>query len=144
FFGTPGLFCYDVQGNLIWKHNFGIFTSERGWGTAASPFLFEDLVIQNCDNDGPQALPPGHKPEEAAPMALVALDKKTGEVRWQVERNQGRGFSTPVLVRTAAGRVDLVLNGPYGVWAYNPRTGQEAWHCERHKGEENALFGEPT
>src|SRR5437667_9683158 len=100
FFGTPGLVCYDVQGNLIWKHNFGIFTSERGWGTAASPFLFEDLVIQNCDNDGPQALPPGHKPEEAAPMALVALDKKTGEVRWQAERNQGRGFSTPILLTT--------------------------------------------
>jgi outer membrane protein assembly factor BamB len=147
FFGTPGLFCYDFQGNLVWKHDFGIFTSERGWGTAASPFLFEDLVIQNCDNDGPQALPPGHKPEEAAPMALVALDKKTGEVRWQAERNQGRGFSTPVLLTTAEGRLDLVLNGPRGVWAYEPRSGKELWHCDRKAAGDwennSARFGEP-
>src|SRR5262245_37222991 len=51
FFGTPGLFCYDFDGKLIWKHPFGIFTSQAGWGTAASPFLHEGLVIQNCDND---------------------------------------------------------------------------------------------
>jgi len=147
FFGTPGLFCYDLQGNLVWKHDFGIFTSERGWGTAASPFLFEDLVIQNCDNDGPQALPPGHKPEEAASESLVALDKKTGEVRWQAERNQGRGFSTPVLLTTTQGRLDLMLNGPRGVWAYDPRSGKELWHCDRKVPGEwensSARFGEP-
>src|SRR5207253_1565455 len=73
FFGTPGLFCYDLDGKEVWKHNFGIFRSDQGWGTAASPFLFEDLVIQNCDNDGGPT---------AAPQALVALDKKTGKVRW--------------------------------------------------------------
>jgi outer membrane protein assembly factor BamB len=143
FFGTPGLFCYDYTGRLIWKHSFGTFTSQTGWGFAASPFLFEDLVIQNCDNDGPDGLPAGHDASEAAPMSLVALDKATGAVRWQVPRNQKKGYSTPLLVRTAEGRLDLLLNGPYGVWAYNPRTGEEIWHCERHKGDSNALFGEP-
>jgi outer membrane protein assembly factor BamB len=147
FFGTPGLFCYDFEGNLVWKRAFGIFTSERGWGTAASPFLFEDLVIQNCDNDGPAALPSGHKSEEAAPMALVALDKLTGQERWRADRNQGRGFSTPLLMTTAEGRLDLILNGPRGVWAYDPRTGKENWHCERKAAGEwdnnPARFGEP-
>jgi outer membrane protein assembly factor BamB len=143
FFGTPGLFCYDFEGNLIWKHNFGIFTNDKGWGTGASPFLFEDLVIQNCDNDGPAALPPGSKPADAAPMALVAFDKATGKVRWQAERNQGKGYSTPVLIPAPDGKLELVLNGPHGVWAYDPQTGKELWHCLRHKGEETALFGEP-
>src|SRR6202043_3125406 len=91
FFGTPGLFCYDLDGKLIWKHTFGIFTSAAGWGTAASPFLYDNLVIQDCDNDGPKALPPGHQPDEAAPQALVALDKKTGRVVWTTPRDQGRG-----------------------------------------------------
>jgi outer membrane protein assembly factor BamB len=142
-FGTPGLFCYDIEGKLIWKHTFGIFTSLEGWGTAASPFLHEDLVIQNCDNDGPQGLPPGHKPEEAAPQALVALDKKTGEIRWTTPRNQGRGFSTPRLIALEKGRVDLVLNGPLGVWGYDPKTGKELWHCNRTAPQEQARFGEP-
>ncbi|MFN4259342.1 MAG: PQQ-binding-like beta-propeller repeat protein [Gemmataceae bacterium] len=143
FFGTPGLFCYDFDGNLVWKHYFGICTTSNGWGSgAASPFLFEDLVIQNCDNDGPEGLPPGAKPEEAAPMAVVALDKLTGKVRWQTRRDQGKGWSTPLLVPMPSGRLDLVLNGPHGVWAYDPRTGQEIWHCERGKGDDKALFGE--
>lgn len=143
FFGTPGLFCYDVAGKFLWKHSFGVFTSELGWGTAASPFLFEDLVIQNCDNDGAAALPPGVKAADTAPMALVALDKVTGKVRWQTPRNQGRGFSTPRLVATPAGRTDLVLNGPNGVWGYDPRTGKEIWRCVRRGREESNKFGEP-
>ena len=143
FFGTPGLICYDLEGKLLWKHNFGVFTSEAGWGTAASPFLFEDLVIQNCDNDGAAGLPPGRKDEQAAPMDLVALDKKTGEVRWSTPRNQGRGFSTPRLVPVAAGRVDLVLNGPQGVWGYDPRSGKELWRCTRSAPGDQHRFGEP-
>jgi outer membrane protein assembly factor BamB len=143
FFGTPGLFCYDFDGKLIWKHSFGIFTADTGWGSAASPFLFEDLVIQNCDNDGPAGLPSGRPADEAAPMALVAVDKATGKVRWQTKRDQGKGWSTPLLIPMPDGRRDLVLNGPHGVWGYDPRTGQERWHCERHKGSEQALFGEP-
>ncbi|MBY0523646.1 MAG: PQQ-binding-like beta-propeller repeat protein [Gemmataceae bacterium] len=144
FFGTPGLFCYDMDGKLLWKQTFGIFTASTGWGTGASPFIFEDLVIMNCDNDGAAALPAGHKPEEAAPMSLIALDKKTGEVKWKTPRNQGKGWSTPLLIPMSKDRTDLVLNGPHGVWGYDPRTGKEIWHCVRHKGDEDALFGEPV
>ena len=143
FFGTPGLFCYSRDGKLLWKHSFGIFTTETGWGTAASPFLFEDLVIQNCDNDGSAALPRGHKATEAAPMALVALDKRTGKVRWLTPRDQGRGFSTPRLLAGPGGRSELLLNGPRGLWAYDPRSGKELWHCERFDPKESNKFGEP-
>jgi outer membrane protein assembly factor BamB len=143
FFGTPGLFCYDFEGKLLWKKNLGVFTAESGWGSAASPMVFEDLVIQNCDNSGAKALPKGIKPDEAAPMALIAFNKQSGQEVWRTPRNQGMGWSTPVLIPMPNGRVDLVLNGPYGVWAYDPRTGKEIWHCERHKGDGQALFGEP-
>jgi outer membrane protein assembly factor BamB len=143
FFGTAGLFCYDLGGRLLWKHGFGVFTSEAGWGTAASPFLFEDLVIQNCDNDGARALSAGRRPDEAAPAALVALDKATGAIRWATPRDQGRGFSTPRLVPVSSGRTDLVLNGPAGLWGYDPRTGKERWRCTRSDPNDQARFGEP-
>jgi outer membrane protein assembly factor BamB len=142
FFGTPGLFCYDFDGKLIWKHNFGVFTADTGWGSAASPIVVDDLVIQNCDNSGVKGLAKDRKPDEAAPMALIALDKKTGKEVWRTERNQGKGWSTPVLI-PAKDRSELVLNGPHGVWSYDPRSGKELWHCERHKGDDKALFGEP-
>jgi outer membrane protein assembly factor BamB len=143
FFGTPGLFCYEMDGRLAWKHSFGVFADGAGWGSAASPFLFGDTVIQNCDNDGPNFCPAGTKPEDVAPMALVALDKNTGSVHWSTTRDQGRGFSTPRLMALEGDRVDLLLNGPLGLWGYDPGTGAERWHCLRSAPEDQARFGEP-
>ena len=143
FFGTPGLFCYDFEGKQVWKQTFGVFTSLAGWGIGASPCLCDDLVIQNCDNDGAAGLGPKEKGLTAAPMALVALDKATGKERWRAERNMGRGFSTPIVVPGSGGRKELVLNGPRGVWAYDPKTGHELWHCERPRNNDQYLFGEP-
>jgi outer membrane protein assembly factor BamB len=104
--------------------------------------LFENLVIQNCDNDGAAGLK-GGDPKTAAPDSLVALNKETGGVEWSTPRDQGQGFSTPVLISTPAGRTDLVLNGPLGVWGYDPKTGKELWHCFRHPDDKNCKFGEP-
>lgn len=143
FFGTPGLFCFDLDGRPVWKHTFGVFADGAGWGTAASPFLFQNLVIQNCDNDGPKFRPAGTNPEEVAPAGLVALDKNTGEQRWFTPRDQGRGFSTPRLMAVRGGRVDLLLNGPLGLWGYDPKTGRERWHCDRVDRDELGRFGEP-
>jgi outer membrane protein assembly factor BamB len=143
FFGTPGLFCFDVDGKPKWHHKFGVLTSQTGWGVGASPMLFDDLVIQNCDNDYPDFVPPGTNPKDCAPASLVALNKTTGDVVWSTPRNQGKGWSTPVLIAAPGGRVDLVLNGPLGVWGYDPKTGKEMWHCDRYPGTEENKFGEP-
>lgn len=133
FFGSPGVFCYDVDGKQVWKKNFGTFLSKANWGTAASPILYGDTVIVNCDNDG----------KGSAPAALVALDKKTGDVKWSTPRNQGRGFGTPLLMKTAGGRLDLVLNGPDGLFGYDPKTGKELWRSVRSNPDDLHKFGEP-
>jgi outer membrane protein assembly factor BamB len=134
FFGTPGVFCYDADGTLVWKKKLGIFTSKAGWGHGASPYLYGDTVILNCDNDGGTG---------AAPAALLALDKKTGDEKWSTPRDQGRGYGTPRLMKTADGRTDLVLNGPQGVWGYDPKTGKERWRCRRSHPSDQHQFGEP-
>lgn len=134
FFGTPGVFCYDVDGKFVWKKELGAITSDAGWGTAASPYLYGDVVIVNCDNDGGKG---------AAPADLIALDKKTGEQKWSTPRKQGRGYGTPRLMKTTNGRVDLVLNGPLAVCGYDPKTGKELWRCVRTGKGDQQRFGEP-
>jgi hypothetical protein len=134
FFGTPGVFCYDVDGKPVWEKKFGTFTSKAGWGHAATPYLYGDTVILNCDNDGGKG---------AAPAALVALNKETGKQKWSTPRDQGRGYGTPRLMKTAGGRIDLVLNGPGGVWGYDPKTGKEQWRCTRYAKGDLHMFGEP-
>ena len=69
-------------------------------------------------------------------MALIALDKETGKERWRAERNQGRGFSTPLLVPMPDGRVDLVLKR-YSAEVH-PETGERrmvTWDCDPETGE---------
>jgi len=123
FFGRGGgLFCYTVDGDLVWSNALGQF--EGPWGTAACPVLVDDLVIQNCDSE--------------ANASLTAFDKRTGEVVWRTRREDHRGWSTPIL-NEANGREELVLNGHTGVRAYNPRTGEELWYCKGFSGR-----GSPT
>lgn len=123
FFGHGGgLFCYSVDGKQLWNQNLGAFAGP--WGTAASPVLVEDMVIQNCDSD-----------ENAY---LAAFHKVTGEPIWKTDREDYRGWSTPILL-TVNGRQELILNGHTGVRAYDPATGKELWYCEGFSGR-----GSPT
>ena len=50
FFGKGGLHCFTVDGKPLWSKELGVFPGE--WGTAASPVIVGDLVIQNCDAAG--------------------------------------------------------------------------------------------
>jgi outer membrane protein assembly factor BamB len=122
FFGRGGLHCYTVDGEHVWSKDLGVF--EGPWGTAASPVIVGDLVIQNCDAD--------------RDAYIIALDKRTGRVVWKTDREDYRGWSTPVLIQ-ADERDELVLNGHTGVRAYDPETGRELWYCAGFAGR-----GEPT
>lgn len=123
FFGRGGgLFCYTLDGDLVWSKELGTF--EGPWGTAASPLLVGNLVIQNCDAD--------------KDATIVAFDKKTGEPAWKTPRDNFRGWSTPILVKTN-GREEIVVNGHTGPKGYDPATGKELWYCKSFNGR-----GEPT
>ncbi len=122
FFGKGGLHSYSVDGQPLWSRDLGPF--EGPWGTAASPVIVGDLVIQNGDSD--------------RDAFLEAFDRKTGKTVWRRLRPDHRGWSTPILVQRE-GREQLVLNGHTGVTAYDPATGEELWFTENSAGR-----GEPT
>lgn len=44
-------------------------------------------MIQNCDNDGDKGpLPAGAAAgAKTAPVSLIAMDKKTGEIKWETK-----------------------------------------------------------
>ena len=76
---------------LLWQRDLGPFVAEDGFGT--SPILVGDAVVLSNDQD------PGGK------SSIVALDRKTGEIRWQVERESKKAtFSTPCLFQPEGGR----------------------------------------
>ena len=118
FFGKGGgLFCLSTDGELLWNRPLGDFPSP--WGTAACPILVDGLVIQNCDSEGDSF--------------LLAVDAKTGKEVWRTPRESLRGWSTPVLIETAARR-EVVLQGETGVRAYDPKSGNQLWQTSGSRG----------
>ena len=111
YYGMTGLFCYDMDGTLVWKKDLGAFETQRGWGTGSSPVLYKDKLYVKVDN------------EEHS--FLVALDASTGDEIWKVERDELTNYGTPFIWKNSV-RTELVTGGKKAR-AYDPATGELIW-----------------
>ncbi|HPC98297.1 MAG TPA: PQQ-binding-like beta-propeller repeat protein [Bacteroidales bacterium] len=118
FFGSEGLYCYDYNGNLLWKKNFGIlksvFFSMPGaqWEFASSPVIYRGRVIIQCDVlDG---------------SFVASYDAATGREIWKQSRDEYPGWCTPNIY-TWQGKDYVVVNGYKHRGAYDFETGKEIW-----------------
>jgi len=111
-FGMTGVYCYDLAGNLLWSKPLEVFPTQFGWGTASSPVMHEDHVFIQCDND--------------ESSFLVALDKRTGDEAWRMERDEKSNWSTPYLWRNKL-RTELVAAGGGKMRSYDPKNGEVLW-----------------
>ena len=131
-FDAEGLYCYDFQGNLVWKKSLGKI-AKAGMGYGMSPLLFQDLLIIQMDKQGfGISTDPDNPPGQGVfgdDSFITGLDKASGREVWRTARNHRRSWATPLLVRSSE-RVELVSSGAESVISYNPSTGQEYWRAE--------------
>ncbi len=112
YFGSCGLFCYDLSGHELWRHTMPTAATAADFGTGVSPVLADGAVVLVRDeNKTPQ---------------IVALDLETGRVRWERKRDPRPGFCTPVICDTPAGK-QIVVPGYNRMVGYDFRTGAEVW-----------------
>jgi outer membrane protein assembly factor BamB len=122
WFGSEGVYAYDVDGTLKWKVDLGrvdmgaydIPTYE--WGPASSPIIWNGLVILQVDTQ--------------ADSFLLALKADTGETAWKTERQELPSWGTPTVATTSAGP-ELVTNASNYIRGYDPHTGKELWKLGR-------------
>ena len=118
FFGSEGLFCYDLDGTLIWKKDLGKMNAgpytDPGveWGFASSPVLHNGTVIVQCDFIGNSF--------------LAAFDVKNGSEIWRTPRDEVSTWSTPAIVESN-GQTQVVVNGFKHMGGYDFETGKELW-----------------
>jgi outer membrane protein assembly factor BamB len=117
-----GLFCYDMAGKLLWQKDLGSYPMVMGWGTSSSPALDDERVFVQCDNE-----------QESF---LVALDKRAGDERWRVKRNDHSSWSTPLVWHNRL-RTEVVTLGSPMLRSYDPATGKQLW-------ESNIGGGQPS
>ncbi|MFQ5732439.1 MAG: PQQ-binding-like beta-propeller repeat protein [Planctomycetaceae bacterium] len=111
FFGSYGMLCYDLEGNLKWKKPMGPFQDE--FGASSSPVPADGKVFLNEDHD--------------TDSFVVALDAKTGKQLWRTPRpGQTRSYASPV-IWNVKGNKQLVCAGALKLTAYDLDTGKPIW-----------------
>lgn len=113
-FGSRGLFCLDTYGAIRWQKDLGRMQTLHAHGEGSSPVLHGELLIVNWDHEGGSF--------------LCALDKRTGETRWKVARDEKTSWSTPLLVEQD-GRTQLVVSATQRIRSYDPADGTLLWEC---------------
>lgn len=115
FFGSRGLYCYTMEGKLVWKkEDFGKMNTRNGFGEGSSPTIAGDKIIVPWDHEGPSS--------------LYALNKNTGDVIWKTDRDEPTNWSTPLVVEFD-GKKQVVMNGQNYARSYDLESGKELWKC---------------
>ncbi len=122
YFGMNGLHCLDLNGNVLWQVDLGIFKMRAGWGTASSIAMLDGSIFVQVDN------------EEQSFACRV--DGETGKVVWKVIRDEKSQYSSPYLWKNSI-RTELILGGMV-YRSYDVETGKLLWQIDMNKGRSSA------
>ena len=122
FFGSEGLYTYDMDGKLLWKKHLGPLDAGfymvplATWGFASSPILHDGMAIVQADVQ--------------KDSFLAAFDAASGKELWRTPRKDVPTFGSPAIAPyTANGQKSLqvVVNGWKHAGGYDLKTGKELW-----------------
>jgi outer membrane protein assembly factor BamB len=115
FFGSRGLYCYDMQGNLAWKKDFGIQMRMRmAFGEGMAPVISGDRLILVFDHEGDSF--------------ITELDKNTGKEIWRASREEKSNWAAPLVV-DFKGQKQIIVSAPNKVRSYDFDSGKVIWEC---------------
>jgi outer membrane protein assembly factor BamB len=115
YFGSRGLYCYDMSGKLQWSQDFGDQRMQNGFGEGTSPTLHGDTVIINWDHEGGSF--------------IIALNKNTGDTIWKKSRDERTSWSTPIVVEHD-GKPQVITTATSKIRSYDLATGDLIWECK--------------
>jgi len=123
FFGSEGMYCYDMNGGLVWKKDLGFLDSgwflDPGyqWGFGSSPILFDDHVIVQCDIQ--------------KNSFVASFELRTGDEVWRTAREEIPTWPTPV-IHQFGDLPMLITHGTRAARGYDARDGQLLWSIPGH------------
>jgi outer membrane protein assembly factor BamB len=112
YFGSCGLFCYDLSGKELWKLEMAPASIPGNFGSGVSPILVDGIVVLVRD--------------ESKNPRILALDAATGSLKWEMKRQSIVSYCTPVVWDTPAGK-QVVAAGHGRMIGYDLKTGAEKW-----------------
>jgi outer membrane protein assembly factor BamB len=125
FFGSEGLYTYDLNGKLLWKKDFGVLDAGfymfpgAQWGFASSPVIHDGVIVIEADVQ--------------KNSFLAALDADSGKELWRTQRDDVPTFGSPAILPytgKGASNLQVVVNGWKHIGGYDFKTGKELWRLK--------------
>ncbi len=114
FFGSRGIFAYDLDGKLVWQRDFPPQRMKLQFGEGAAPTLDAGVLYLKFDQE--------------RDSLLLALDARTGKGLWSVPRDEQTSWSQP-LVATFGGKKQLIVSASGKTRSYDTATGKLIWEA---------------
>jgi outer membrane protein assembly factor BamB len=111
-FGSHGLYCLNVEGEVQWERDFGPMEKVMSFGEGSSPVLYKDKLILLRDHQGQSA--------------LYVLDKNTGDIIWEDLRNEVSSWSTPYIIEYE-GVTQIITSATNKIRSYDLASGKVIW-----------------
>lgn len=114
WFGSRGLHCLDLKGNVKWQKELGRMRTANGFGEGNSPALHGKFLVVNWDHEGEDF--------------VVAFDKTSGNELWRQPREEKTTWTTPLIVEHD-GKAQVIVSATQRIRSYDLATGKQIWEC---------------
>ncbi|MDP6915926.1 MAG: PQQ-like beta-propeller repeat protein [Verrucomicrobiota bacterium] len=114
WFGSAGLFCYDLDGNKLWERNLGKIKMGASLGEGCSPVVHEGKIVIVRDH--------------SRQSSIEVLNAKNGKLLWMVERHEKNAWATPAIV-SHSGKTQVITTASGKVRSYDLNSGKVIWKC---------------
>jgi outer membrane protein assembly factor BamB len=111
FFPEYGLVAYDANGKERWKAPLGPFSNENGHSSC--PIIAGDNVILVLD--------------QMLDSRIMAFDRRNGEIRWNIAREELDGYATPLLYQPTGGTAAVITASRGQLGAHRVDNGKRLW-----------------
>ena len=114
YFGSHGLYCLNLKGEILWERDFGRMEKVMSFGEGSSPYLYKNKLVVLRDHQGQSS--------------IHVMDKRTGDIIWEAERDEVSSWSTPSVIEFE-GSSQLVTAATNKIRSYDIDTGKLLWEC---------------
>ena len=114
WFGSAGLFCYDLDGDKLWERNLGKIKMGASLGEGCSPVVHNGKIVIVRDH--------------SRQSSIEVLNAKNGKLLWMVERHEKNAWATPAIV-SHSGKTQVITTASGKVRSYDLNSGKVIWKC---------------
>ena len=114
YFGSRGLYCLDMMGNLKWEKDIGIMRKRNAFGEGSCPIIHGNSIVILQDHEGQSF--------------ITALDKRTGDEIWKEDRDEPTTWTSPIVV-DYNGFAQVIVPASNRTRSYNLSNGELVWEC---------------